>query len=167
MRAREPRPRDLGPPLVESVDRLKRLLAFKERQLPVIGKLDPLMVRDAGRLALAAEDADIRVMDHGALGCGRAIRRVLVADRIHRADLFAEPAEDAAREVQVEGRRAAAPLRRLLTHDLDAVRRADGGAKHAGHALDVLGLRVGEQGLHPAEARIGLQPSAQEGSRPV
>src|SRR5688572_15052520 len=87
-----------------------------------------------------------------------AVLRVLVMpaemDRFFRADLLAVAAEDAAELVDLEHERVAVPLLVLARHELDAIRRTDGGTQAAG---DALGLAV-FRGEHP----MGAPPASRE-----
>src|SRR6266516_5905133 len=73
-------------------------------------------------------------------------------DRIHRAGLLAQAAEDAFGEIDVVARGAARSVGALLGLDRDRERRAHGLAQLAGDAA-LLAVRVAAQGVQPAEAR--------------
>lgn len=64
-------------------------------QLPICGKLDPLFIGDASRLALPAENTGIRIMDHDPPRYSRIIDDILMGYRPHRTDLFAGQAAHA------------------------------------------------------------------------
>src|SRR5690349_1927309 len=75
-------------------------------------------------------------------------------DRIDRAGLFAQPAEDALGEIDVVAGRAAGAVGALLRLDGDRERRADRLAQLAGDAA-FLAVWVAAQRVQPAEARAG------------
>jgi hypothetical protein len=72
-------------------------------------------------------------------------------DRIDRAGLFAEAAEDALGQVDVVARGAALPSARSLGFDGDRHRRADGLAQLAGDAA-LFAVRIAAQRMQAAEA---------------
>ena len=61
--------------------------SIKERKLPIIGKLDALMLGNTGSLALPAEYAGVGIMDHDPAG-NAFIDDVLVRYGVYRADLL-------------------------------------------------------------------------------
>src|SRR4030095_13688958 len=73
-------------------------------------------------------------------------------DRVHRAALLAEAAEDALGEVDVVAGGAARPVSALLGLDRDRERRADRLAELAGDAA-LLAVRVATQRVQSAKAR--------------
>jgi hypothetical protein len=77
-------------------------------------------------------------------------------DRIHRAGLLAEPAENALEQIDVVARGAARAVLALLGVDGDRQRRAHRLAQLAGDAA-FFAVRVAAQGVQTAEAvRLGI-----------
>src|SRR5687767_9181727 len=75
-------------------------------------------------------------------------------DRVDRAGLLAEPAEDALHQIDVIARGAARAVFPLLAFDMDGKRRAYRLAQLAGDAA-LLAVRVAAQRMQAAEARAG------------
>src|SRR5687768_16089411 len=73
-------------------------------------------------------------------------------DRVHRAGLLAEAAENALHQVDVVARGAARAIFSLFAFNVDGQRRADGLAKLAGDAA-LFAVRVAPQRVQAAEAR--------------
>src|SRR5687767_4752821 len=73
-------------------------------------------------------------------------------DRVHRAGLLAEAAEDALHQIDVVARGAARAVGALLRLDVDGERRAHGLAQLARDAA-LLAVRIAAQRVQAAEAR--------------